>query len=349
LAVLGAGFAACLLLDFFDRDPSDQPLTWVIFVWLLTFLVLGFVTTAVHEAGHLVASWLVGFQFHAVRVGPIHISQQQGNIRLEWIKGAPLSEGFVWTQPHDDRHLRLRQAVVVAGGPAANLLLAGVTIGLIRLFPLEEPPPSPDFSPLNLTWILKYLCLLSIVWAVLSLLPDRRDQQLSDGSRLGILLRGGAEAERYFALTALTRRADSGEPARDWPVHLVEKAIALPDGRPEAIAGLLYAYYWAFALSDLVAARQFLNLALSVTGTAPAAAKAQVFLEAAYFSARFCGDPMAARDFLEQAGTEDQESADVRSRAEAAVRLAEREGEAAVVRAGRMVAAFRRLREEDGA
>src|SRR2546427_7313854 len=63
-----------MALDAGRNERNGGSLVLLIIVqWMLKYLVasvaFGLTLMVVHEAGHLLAGWLVGFHFHSVRVG----------------------------------------------------------------------------------------------------------------------------------------------------------------------------------------------------------------------------------------------------------------------------------------
>src|SRR5262245_21954437 len=56
----------------------------VVLVYLLWLPVV-----AVHEGGHLLAGWAVGFRFRVLTVGPLRIAREGGRLRLSLFRGLP--------------------------------------------------------------------------------------------------------------------------------------------------------------------------------------------------------------------------------------------------------------------
>src|SRR5207249_4711493 len=77
-----------------------------------------------HEAGHLLGGWLVGFRFHYVNLGPVTIRRHADRIRFSPMKDRESPFGGACSLATDDRDLARREAIMVAMGPVASLLLA---------------------------------------------------------------------------------------------------------------------------------------------------------------------------------------------------------------------------------
>jgi hypothetical protein len=285
----------------------------------------------VHEVGHLVGCRLVGFRISGVTIGPLKITREGGKIRLGFLNVRSLPLGLVAARPTDSRDLRRRIAIVIAGGPVASLLFALVS--------LEG----------NLVWVHTWLGVTSLAAAAYSVLfflssivPYRSRGMASDGAQLLLLARGGATAERYCAIAALSGMSAAGRRGRDLPSELVKAATALSDGSAQDAAGAMLAYYWSLDRGDVAGAGGYLDRALAAREKYPVVSRPGLYREAAYFIARHRGDAQAARAFLK----ESTGGLVVRRynvlRAEAAVLLAEGNYKASLQRASEGLATLRR-------
>ena len=91
-------------------------------------LLLG---TAVHELGHAVAARAVGFRVAGVRVGPLLAMPAAAGggwrVRMTWEMALG---GELLPDPVRPDRLRARHAAMIAGGPAAHLLLAAAALAV---------------------------------------------------------------------------------------------------------------------------------------------------------------------------------------------------------------------------
>ncbi|MDR6671816.1 M50 family metallopeptidase [Xanthomonas sp. 1678] len=81
-------------------------------------------TLAVHEYGHLLAARGIGMTVYMMKIGPLQMLARRRGWRLRWQRGWPGYAGYVMALINPYAALRPQYAVLSAGGPAANLLVA---------------------------------------------------------------------------------------------------------------------------------------------------------------------------------------------------------------------------------
>lgn len=108
--------------------PWPLPLSAAVLLAGLAPLMAVWLAVLVHEAGHALTGWALGF---AVLAGGVRPGQARHTWRgwrwAWWVRpeaGLNASLGFVSQVPRHTRHLRWRVLAVYLGGPAANLLAA---------------------------------------------------------------------------------------------------------------------------------------------------------------------------------------------------------------------------------
>jgi Zn-dependent protease len=165
---------------------------------LLGFLAL----LAVHELGHLLVAWMLGFPFQRFTVGPLQLVYQDARIRARlntaWFQPAayvmhtlPLYGNWRW-----------RKAAFIFGGPASNLVLGAVCLvvasGINPGPPIEMPnaaraglrsvavlyPGDPATAGLNVAG------LLSLGLGLGTLIPGAAAGLRTDGGQLLDIWRG---------------------------------------------------------------------------------------------------------------------------------------------------------------
>lgn len=100
--------------------------------WLVAGFLGSHVLIALHEIGHLLAAWLVGFDLQKIQVGlgPVLWSRSFASGLVAQGRAWP-SMGFLSATPRKTVGFRARQSFVVAAGPLANLIVLWVTYQLI--------------------------------------------------------------------------------------------------------------------------------------------------------------------------------------------------------------------------
>jgi tetratricopeptide (TPR) repeat protein len=102
---------------------------------LLVFDAGLIVVTTVHELGHTLAAWFIGFRFIAFNVGPVTITKDQfgqRHYRFEWSRLTGLGCGYAAAVPVSEEGIRSKAAMMIFAGPFMSLN-AGLLCWLIYL------------------------------------------------------------------------------------------------------------------------------------------------------------------------------------------------------------------------
>lgn len=234
-----------------------------------------------HEAGHLVAAWLAGF-----RLAPrMSASSPAGTVSgfRPYCRGL-LRIGFWTMEPRRLDHLPRRLFVAVIGGPLMSFILPLV---------LVEWMTAAQFGPLAVfgAQIFGAMCLLL---GTAECLPDAGRGAVSDGSRLLMLLRQDAFADRWVALVRFQHAWDSNEHPV-WDDESISRILAIDDDSRDAVAARWMAYWRSTERQDITSAAKFLEEALAAPTASTDWLRDRLFLEAAVFQAWF-------REDVEKAG-----------------------------------------------
>ncbi|WP_185823992.1 M50 family metallopeptidase [Xanthomonas sp. SI] len=97
----------------------------ILAVCLLPAMLLA--TLAVHEYGHLLAARGMGMTVYMMKIGPLQMLARRRGWRVRWQRGRSGYAGYVMALINPYAALRPQYAVLSAGGPAANLLVALLT------------------------------------------------------------------------------------------------------------------------------------------------------------------------------------------------------------------------------
>ena len=282
----------------------------------LALMPLILLALAFHELGHVVGGLLAGFRFISLVAGPLRVIATAQGVRFGLNRNPDQGGGMATTLPMEDRNLQRRLLAAVGGGPLSNLLLALVA-GDLAIYLL---PAVPELGALaGMTG----LASLAIFLATVS--PYNSGGALSDGAQLLSLLRGGPQAELRDPNLEIQAISIQGVRPRDWPITTLVKAFIGCDQKDDdwAAAGLL-AYYHALDSGDTAAAGRFLEQVLDSYSTYSPSMRYNLALEAAFYQARLCQDPIQGRDWLRR-GQDGIFGPHTRLRAEAAGLLAGRE------------------------
>jgi hypothetical protein len=234
-----------------------------------------------HELGHLLGGRLVGFRAFLLIVGPVRLERSGDGWRLHRNRSAALWGGLAGSAATDARDLRRRMAVMVAGGPAASLLVGSAALVSYWAFhPVQLDAASPYWR-VALAFALVSGGVASISIAVATLIPLRTSGFLSDGARLLRLARGGADAARDAAVQTLIGKSLAGVRPRDWPLELLQEACAPQSDPAVEFTGWQLAQSYAADAGHAVDARRWLQLLLAHIDRLPPTLHAGLLLDAA--------------------------------------------------------------------
>jgi len=278
--VLGLLFAGVLI-----ASESEQHARSSAGNYLLAFYLLSFVPAiAVHEAGHLVAGWAVGFRFSFVAIGPFSLRLQYGRLKISMRRGMPAG-GHAGMQVDRVRRLRHRLLVFMIGGPFANLLTAGLLV-LVDHWTAE----SNWFSlPIRIFW------MISLILGLANLVPIRAGMRYTDGARVKMLLTALPRSRRWISITALANQRDNGVRPRQLRQTWLRAAGVGEDGSVDDFSGNWLEYTSANDRKDATIAALRLERCLALTSQLGPSVQDIVFLEGAVFTAWFRNDSALAQ------------------------------------------------------
>lgn len=279
-----------------------------------------FLTTLIHELGHLLAGKLVGFRFQLLIIGPLGLSRQLGKLHLGWHKSTAIFNGLTGSIPTDSQYLPRRLLIFTLGGPLASLAQA-VLAGSIFLHWQADV----HFIN-NIAWAAEAMALLVVfgtIYFLSSIKPGAYySGQPADGGRIISLLRGGPAADRWCALAALYGADQHGQRPRDWDETLIHQALQGFDHTQDGQNARLLAYQWALDNGRIAEANRWLEEAIAIRPTWMPGTQVRLVWEKVYFSASYLHDVVQARQGLAQI-RQNMTNQPQHLRAEAAVLLAE--------------------------
>jgi hypothetical protein len=267
-------------------DKSRDPKTG--FVLLICALAL---TVVVHELGHLVAGWLVGFRLSLVQVGPFVLSAETGVLRLTFGRKWP-ALGLAGMSFQSLRNLHERLLFFSAGGVIANTLgIAAVLLSVDHVF--------RGLGGTRTGTLAAQFIVFSFVVAVGSLIPLASTLP-SDGMWIKTLLSQDARARQWISICAIVALYSKGVRPREWKHTWLQRAISTDDVPHATFVGHWLGYMYAADRDDRARADAHLERCLSVAGTLPIQGRDLVAQEAAFAAAWLRGDAALADRWLTQ-------------------------------------------------
>lgn len=186
---------------------------WINQLGTLTIAVI--IHIFVHEMGHVLGGWLVGFRFASIGIGPIAIKYNERRLQVQFRSRWQLA-GSALSVPVDEKNLIMRDFIDTAGGPMGNVMLGGLAF-IIQLI-LSAPDHDGDWR-ITAHILLDMILVLAPVFVVASLMPklgSRKSGTQSDGQRLIMMLKRGPAARRWVMMRRLVGAMRQGERPREW-------------------------------------------------------------------------------------------------------------------------------------
>jgi len=188
---------------------------------LVVLVAIFFLAIAIHELGHLVAGWALGFHFRAISVGPFALCLEHGVLKIRLRRDI---EALGYTGMDADRvsRMRRRMLICVAAGPAANFLSIPLTILLLDyLF--------PGFGGARAASSGTQFVVLSFLLGAVNLVPFGSRRLSSDGARIAMLLSSRERARRWISARAIASQHNRGVRPRLWRRTWLKAACSVED------------------------------------------------------------------------------------------------------------------------
>ena len=167
----------------------------------------------VHETGHLLTAYLVGFRFHQINIGPFSLTQRPGGswgFRFVW-QQVVMSGGYLHAIPQTTQDLKLNWIMVVAAGPTVSLF-----IGMLGFLTLVSLPGGAYAEYWTVAATVTAVCVADCIANMLPL-------GMTDGAIFAHTVMGTRRGEGILAgleAAMLHDRADQSEGLID-PVELI--------------------------------------------------------------------------------------------------------------------------------
>jgi hypothetical protein len=181
---------ALSFLDAFRESISRPPLTageWVV-LWA-GLIVSAQVVLLVHELGHLLGGWLVGYRLQRLVVGPLTVVRDREGMHARLNRDPASYGGRVEMEgATSSNRSRTRAAVFIVMGPLASLAAGGI-VTFAGLEWLSEPAVyDMGFRGFFLSRQLAVVGVGSIIVGAANLVPLTLFGRQSDGARLFVTM-----------------------------------------------------------------------------------------------------------------------------------------------------------------
>ena len=187
--------------------------------WLLIPLIW-IVAVAIHEYGHVLGARIMGMTPYLLHIGPLQMWALKRGWRMRWRRQRRGYGGMVMAYLNPYAGPRNQYLVMIAGGPAANLIAAVVT-ALLAVYTQQ-----PDINA-----FLYGISGFNLAMAVANLLP-RRLPFANDGMLLLVWLKGMDEDSLGFLVSHLDGLSVNGVTAENLPQDLLQKLESQPSPSP---------------------------------------------------------------------------------------------------------------------
>ncbi|MFN3326207.1 MAG: M50 family metallopeptidase [Bryobacteraceae bacterium] len=304
------GIPLGILMIRFDRAGSG-PWSWPV-------LFLGpLIAIAVHELGHTIAGLVAGFRTVGFSAWPLTFYKTRNGWRLRWFG---IGGGLIQCYPARATGVRGRMFWMTAGGPIASIALF-LLCGWMIWDEMVVWPGRSGYSA-------AFTGVFSLMIGVLSLVPTDTGEVLSDGYRMRMLARGGAEAEQSLAHALLATESFEGRRPGQWSAHLVERASKPESRSATGFNGQALLYSRLLDQVRVDEAEEILAWLLEHPRLRLLAAS--LAFETAWFLAAYRGDAARGREWMEVAEKQPKGLLDALTlqKARAAVACVEQSGEA---------------------
>jgi Zn-dependent protease len=177
LVILSFFFALFLVVEL-AQDFSIQKLSVPFFLVSWVFLLI------LHELGHALMAWLLGWQVRLISIGTGIIRYQRTILGTPVeFRTLPLS-GFVLPRPRNLSSPRVKNFLIYAAGPGIELLLVAILVVLVGPARMLQRSPEIGFIAVQ------SFCIAALFGAIFNLIPfhHRTKDGVAWSDGLGMIL-----------------------------------------------------------------------------------------------------------------------------------------------------------------
>ena len=273
---------------------------------LITVLpVSAFLVILAHEMGHVAGGRLAGLRFLFVIAGPLKVTRTERGLSWQVNRSLALMGGLACCVPRDPKQFLNAMKPMIAGGPLASFLLAGLCYVLSS---------SVDVLPFSASWLLlvsrllQGTALMSLFIGIMTLYPGTSGSLKTDGRQLIELFKSNPHAQRQNLVRLLVGQSLAGIRPSEWDSGTVGKLDEAYAELADDEKTLQERVTWASLRSavaedqgDVETAHQLIQFNLTHSNLYPVFARGTLFLAAAIFEARVRHDADAAEALIQAA------------------------------------------------
>ncbi len=326
---------------------------------LFAYLGIVWLTIIVHELGHALVAWLVGFRVDLIVIGPLKLIRL--NDRFQWrVNKQSFAPGFVVATPLVSHQLIRKYALFVLGGPVFTLLLA--IASLLFCLSLQDKADVLHFTSgfrnqsglyLQLFFFGAFCFLMNCGTLLLSIIPMlMHGTHLNDG---GILLRLKQQQEqvtlRDQQLGSLGyMMTNEGIRPNQWNRDELLQCLGTKSlGTASDVSAWLMGYYHFLDSGEIQAAEAFLDKAHECYQIHYSEVRPSVLLESVYFKAFYHNEVTQAAEYIKLCEGNTEVEQPTHLRAEAAVHLVEKNYEQCLQKAESALKELKHSKDRGGA
>lgn len=204
---------------------------------LIQLEIAALFATAIHEGGHMLLGWVSGMQLRFLSVGPFHWRLRSGKWTFRFQQKQLLTGGgATGMAPTKVRNLPSQNVLMMAGGPLASLVLAGLAT-VVTLTAKGSP-----WEPMWEFWSL--VATLAFLGFAANLIPKATLREdgggYSDGAQIYQIVSGGVWADVHLALSIVAASLTTPLRPKDYDIRRLERAASfLTQGRKAVLLRLL--------------------------------------------------------------------------------------------------------------
>jgi hypothetical protein len=310
--IIGVFSRSIITIQSFSTIGITERIIYFIFAFLLVIFI--------HEFGHVLGGKLAGYSLFMFAIGPIKWVRKEEKIQVHWNPSLNSLGGITIMLPKDKSVRPSDMVYLILGGPIAGFIIFIISIGSIYIMAQTQ---TESIIRQHTSFFLLLVAIMTFIATVGSLLPFRTTGFASDGGQLLDLVKGGNRAERRMILMALSAMSINGNRPKELDPILVNLLLKLSERQMDqmAVAAHHLAYYHYLDLDRIDIAGSELDQALDLKDFYPAELQPGLWLEKAYFEARYGNDVTSAEESLNK-GIGGFVEVHTRERAKAAVALA---------------------------